>query len=138
ASDAFVELEGERVQMAEVVERKFKGDDVKLHALRNKQELDVTINLNAAWPFSMQANTYDVEPRYVLFGGLLFQPLSRNFLEAYQIEDLRVRFFYDFFISDELYRDHPEVIVLSSILPDPINTYLGDFKGGILDSINGT
>src|SRR5690348_14765664 len=30
ASDAFVEYEGERVQMPEVVERKFKGDSVKL------------------------------------------------------------------------------------------------------------
>ncbi|MEA3187620.1 MAG: hypothetical protein QOD99_1450 [Chthoniobacter sp.] len=137
ASDAFVDLEGERVQMAEVVERKFKGDDVKLHVLRDKQEIDVTVKLDAAWPFSMQANEYDVAPRYVLFGGLLFQPVSRSFLENYQLEDLRVRYFFDFFIADEIYREHPEIIILSAVLPDPINTYLGEFKNGILDEING-
>lgn len=138
ASDSFVELEGQRLQMAEIVERKFKGDSVKLHILRDKAERDVTVKLDAAWPFTMQANQYDVQPRYVLFGGLLFQPLSRNFLEAYGIEDLRVRYYFNFFISDEIYRQHPEVIILSGILPDPINTYLGEFQNGIVDEINGT
>jgi hypothetical protein len=99
--------------------------------------MDVTVKLDAAWPYLMQANTYDAAPRYVLYGGLLFQPLSRNFLEAYDIDDLQVRYFYDFFLQDELYKEHPEVIVLSAILPDPINTYLNDFKNGIVDEING-
>jgi len=137
ASDGFIVMDGARVQMAEVVERKFKGDDVNLHILRDRKEMDVTVKLDAVWPYLMQANTYDASPRYVLYGGLLFQPLSRNFLEAYDIDDLRVRFFYDFFLEDELYKDHPEVIVLSAILPDPINTYLGDFKNGIVQEING-
>jgi S1-C subfamily serine protease len=136
ASDSFVELDGDRVQMAEVVERKFKDESVKLDILRDRKEMAVTVKLNAAWPYTMQANAYDVQPRYVLFGGLLFQPLNRNFFEAYQVDDLRIRFFYDFFISDEIYREHPEVVVLSSILPDPINTYLNEFRNGIVDEIN--
>ena len=137
ASDGFTVLDGARVEMVEVVERKFKGDSVKLHIIRNRQEMDVTVPLDAAWPYLMQANTYDAAPRYVLYGGLLFQPLSRNFIEAYDIEDLRVRFFYDFFLQDELYKEHPEVIVLSAVLPDPTNTYLNDFKNGVVDEING-
>jgi S1-C subfamily serine protease len=137
ASDGFTMLDGARVQMAEVVERKFKGNDVKLHIMRDHQEMDVTVHLGEVWPYLMQANTYDAAPRYVLYGGLLFQPLSRNFLESYDIDDLQVRYFYDFFIQDELYSDHPEVVILSAILPDPINTYLNDFKNGIVDEING-
>ena len=137
ASDAFVVLNGERIQMSEVVERKFKGDKVKLKVLRDKQTMDVTVELKEAWPFSMQANNYDSKPRFVLFGGLLFQPLSRNFLEANQVDDLRVRYFYDLFVSDEIYTDHPDVVVLGAILPDPLNTYLGEFKNGIVDEVNG-
>jgi len=137
ASDAFVDLDGQRVQMAEIVERKFKGDDVKLHILRDKKEMDVTVNLNAAWPYNMQANAYDVRPRYVLFGGLLFQPLNRDFIGANGIDNLRVRYFYDYFIENEIYREHPEVIVLSGILPDQINSYLGGFKDTIVDEVNG-
>src|SRR3954471_12863360 len=39
SSDATVELEGERVDMPEVVERKFKGDVVKLEMIRDKQSI---------------------------------------------------------------------------------------------------
>ncbi|MGA3171301.1 MAG: trypsin-like peptidase domain-containing protein [Chthoniobacteraceae bacterium] len=137
ASDGFVVLDGARVEMAEVVERKFKGDDVHLHIIRDHKEMDVVVQLDSVWPYLMQANTYDISPRYILYGGLLFQPLSRNFLEAYDIDDLRVRYFYDYFLEDEIYKEHPEVIILSAILPDPINSYLEDFKDGIVDEING-
>jgi hypothetical protein len=33
--------------------------------------------------------------------------------------------------------DHPDVIVLSNILPDPINSYLTPYRGGIVDEVNG-
>ena len=137
ASDGFIEIDGERVEMAEVVERKFKGDTLKMHILRNKNEMDVTAHLNTAWPFLIQANHYDVKPRFVLFGGLLFQPLSRDFLEVYGIDDLRVRYFYDSFVDRDIFVQHPEVIILSQVLPDPINTYLEDFRNSIVSEVNG-
>jgi hypothetical protein len=34
--------------------------------------------------------------------------------------------------------EHPEVIVLTNILPDPINTYLQPYRAGIVDEVNGT
>ena len=136
-SDGYVELEGERVEMPEVVERKFKGDSAALHILRDKGTLDVSAKFEQAWPFQLQASQYDVQPRYILFGGLLFQPISRNFLQENQIDNLRVRFMYNAFISDEFFKDHPEVIVLSSVLPDPVNTYVSGFRGEIVEEING-
>src|ERR1700693_4798253 len=72
ASDANVEIEGERAQFEEVVERKFKGDSVKFDILRDKQPMTVTINLYKPWPYSVQGHSYDVRPRYLLYGGLLF------------------------------------------------------------------
>ena len=76
ASDANVEIDGERSQFEEVVERKFKGDSVKLEILREKQPMTVTLKLFKPWPYSIQGHSYDVRPRYVLYGGLLFQPLN--------------------------------------------------------------
>src|SRR6476620_9170833 len=72
ASDANVELDGERAQFEEVVMRKFKGDTVKFDILRKKQPMAVTIPLYKPWPYSIQGHSYDVRPRYVLYGGLLF------------------------------------------------------------------
>src|SRR6184192_4617929 len=69
ASDASVELEGERAEFQEVVERKFNGDSVRLDVWRDKQPITVTIKLYTPWPYGTQAHRYDVRPRYVLYGG---------------------------------------------------------------------
>ena len=79
-----MELDGERVEMPEVVERKFKGDKVKLDILRDKRPMTVNIELGSVWPYSYLAHAYDVAPRYVVYGGLLFQPLTLDLMEAYQ------------------------------------------------------
>lgn len=136
-ADGKIDLDGEKTEMAEVFERKFKGDKVKLEILRGGEKQEVTLDLDRPWPFEMQARAYDKRPRFVLVGGLLFQPLNRDFLDAQKDVDTRLRYFFDFFVADHLYRERPEVIVLSEILKDPVNTYAAPFKGGIVDKING-
>src|SRR6201997_266365 len=136
ASDGFVQLDGERVEMPEIVERKFKGDKVKFDIWRDKAKKTVEMQLSGNWPYLIQANRYDTPPRFVLFGGLVFQPLSKNFMDAYQVDDMRLRYFYNFFVTDEIFKSHPEVIVLSNILPDPVNAYLSDLRFQIVDEIN--
>jgi len=136
ASDSFVELEGERMEMPEVVERKFKGDTVKLDLLRDKKPMTVIIELQPLWPYLFQGHHYDVQPRYVVYGGLLFQPLTLDMMQAYQPQDLRLRHYFDYFVTEQIYLEHPEVIVLTNILPDPINTYLSPYRNGIVDQIN--
>jgi S1-C subfamily serine protease len=137
ASDATVELEGERVEMPEVVERKFKRDKVKLEILRDKQPVTANVELDTVPPYLIQGHSYDVRPRYVVYGGLLFQPLDLELIDAYQPSDLRLRHYFDFFVLEQIYLEHPEVIVLTNILPDPINTYLAAYRGNIVDQING-
>lgn len=137
ASDGMVELEGERVLMAEVAERKYVGDSLKVEIVRDRKPLTVAVKFNHAFPFTMNANQYEKLPEYVLFGGLLFQPLTRNLATAYNFQNPRVDYFFDFYIQREIYKEHPDVVVLSSILNDPLNTYLGDFREGIVEKVNG-
>ena len=136
-SDGKIDLDGEKTEMAEVFERKFKGDEVKLEILRGGKKEELSLQLERPWPFEMQARAYDKRPRFVLVGGLLFQPLNRDFLDSQKDVDTRLRYFFDYYVTDHLYRDHPEVIVLSEILKDPVNTYVAPFKGGIVEKING-
>ncbi len=139
ASDGNVELEGTRVEMPEVVERKFKGDSVKFDLLRDKKSVTASVLLGTVWPYFVQGHSYDIHPRYVLYGGLLFQPLNLDLLEAYamQLNDLRIRHFFNYYVLDQIYLQHPDVIILTNILPDPTNTYLMPYRGGIVDEING-
>src|SRR5436309_5774366 len=113
ASDANVELEGERAQFEEVVERKFKGDSVKFDILRDKQPATVTIKLYKPWPYSIQGHSYDVRPRYVLYGRLPFQALDPGLLEAYGTSRLPLPHFLQYFTVQPLYFQPPDGIWLA-------------------------
>jgi S1-C subfamily serine protease len=135
-SDGRVALDNDRVMLNEVVERKFKGDTVQLKLLHNGREKTVTVPLNMPWPYLMHANQYDSRPRFVVFGGLVFQPLSSSFYAALQDKSVTLRYYYSEFLEDELYLQHPEIIVISKILPDPTTSYLSRFQHAIVDQVN--
>ena len=79
-----------------------------------------------------------MRPRYVVYGGLLFQPLEPRLDRRLSSRPIcALRHFFDFFVSEQIYLEHPEVIVLTNILPDPINTYLAPYRVGIVDEMNG-
>ena len=84
----------------------------------------------------MQANAYNEKPRFVVFGGLVFQPVDANFMSAHSPDDLRLRYYFDQFISQNIYRERQEIVVLSNVLADPVNAYASDFRYDIVDKIN--
>ncbi|MCB1233149.1 MAG: trypsin-like peptidase domain-containing protein [Verrucomicrobiae bacterium] len=137
ASDGFIEIEGERVNLNEIIERKYAGDTVKLEIWRDRKRENIVIELERFIPYLIQANTYDEQPNFVLFAGLQFQPLDRNLMAAHSIKDLQVRYFYSYFSSEALYKERPQVIVLTAVLPDSANTYLQPYVQKVVDTING-
>ncbi|NBZ96278.1 MAG: serine protease [Proteobacteria bacterium] len=137
ACDGRVDLDGESVDMTEVVERKFDGDKVHFDVLRDGKRIVVEFPLQGTWPFRMQSKAYDAAPRYLLHGGLLFQPLDRNLVEVIGNGDLRVSRTFDEFVERHLYLKRPEYVVLSRILPDPVNADCDGLRTGIVDTING-
>jgi hypothetical protein len=98
--------------------------------------MNAEVKFDRAWPYIYQANSYG-PARYIVFGGLLLQPMNRNLLMAYQFANPRVGYIYQHFIEDELYKKRDEVIILTSILPDTINTYFDEFREGIVEKVNG-
>lgn len=137
ASDGTVEMEDDWVPLAEVVERKLRGETVELEIWRGRNKETVTIPLKDTWPFQIQANQYDRKPRFVIFGGLIFQPLDQNFMQEHRPQDSRLRYLFNYFISDHLYKEMPEPVVFSGVLADSVNAYAEDFKYSIVEEING-
>jgi hypothetical protein len=137
SSDGCVDLEGRSVDMTEVVERKFDGEMVRLDLLRDGKRLQVSFPLKGNWPFRMQANSYDKKPRYLMHGGLVFQPLDRNLVSAMGNDEPRIRRAFEEFVERHLYLDHPEIVVLSRILPDPVNKESDGVRPGLVRSVNG-
>jgi S1-C subfamily serine protease len=137
SSDGTIPLENEAVPLDEVVERKFKGDKVELEILRKGKPMSVTVQLKEPWPFKLQSNLYDEKPRFVVAGGLVFQPVDQNFMDAHDPSDQRLNYIFDYFIADQLHTNRPEIVVLSNILPDPVNAYADEFRYSVVDEVNG-
>jgi len=137
ASDGFVNINGARVNMNEIVERKFVGDKVELTVLRDEKPIDLTITLKRFLPYLIQAKQYDKKPQFVMFAGLLFQPVNRNLLAAHGITNLQVRYLYNYFSSKEIYKEKPQIVVVTDILPDEINTHLKRYQHKVVEEVNG-
>jgi len=137
SSDGTIPIENEAVPLEEVVERKFKGENVRLDILRDGKPVVLTVPFKEPWPFKLQSNLYDEKPRFVVEGGLVFQPADQNFMEAHDPSDQRLNYLFDYFVADELHTDRPEIVVLSNILPDPVNAYAEEFRYSVVDEVNG-
>jgi S1-C subfamily serine protease len=137
-SNGAIDLDGEIVEMAEVVERKFAGDKLRVKLWRERKEIDAELTLKNTAHYLMESNVYEKQPEYIVYAGLVFQPLNSPLMSALSNANLRTRYFYDYFSIDELYKDRPEPVILTNILPDEINTYFREFAGNVVDEINGT
>ncbi len=136
-SNGSVEIDGERVNLAEIVERKYYGDKVTLKVLRDGVETEVVIHPGGIWPANLSGKRYGVQPRYVVFCGLVFQPLTYDFMSEFEINDPNILHHFAYFMEDEIYLERPEIVVLSNILEDPVNTYMAGFAPGLVEEING-
>ena len=99
--------------------------------------MSLTVPLNEPWPFKLQSNLYDEKPRFVVAGGLVFQPVDQNFMDVHDPSDQRLNYIFDYFIADQLHTNRPEIVVLSNILPDPVNAYAEEFRYSVVDEVNG-
>jgi hypothetical protein len=137
ASDGFIEFGGERVNMNEIVERKFTGDRIKLTYWRAGAEAATEVTLKRLTSYLMQANLYEKRPEYVVFAGLVFQPLDRNLLSTLNLTDDNVRYFFNYFGPRELSKERSQPVILTQVLPDAINTHFDGVGGKMVDTING-
>lgn len=136
-NNGLIRVDGEMMDMNEIVERKFAGDKISVEILREKKKAKIEITLKRFLPYLTLGEQYDKRPEYVLYAGLLMQPLSRNLMEAQGIRDPLVNYVFDNYLTKEIYQERPEVVILTSILPDEVNSYLQGYQHGIVDEVNG-
>ena len=132
-----IKIAGERVKMAEIVERKFAGDKVKLTIIRDGKEKNVEITLKKFTPAYIYSIQYDKRPRYTIQGGLVFQPLTRNLYAANRFSSPRMRRLFSKYVSEEIFKEREDIVVLTKVLEDPINTNITGYAGNAVKSING-
>ena len=138
-NDGMVKLDGLEVNFAEVMERRQVGEKVKLELWRNGKPIELNLPLKR-WEMNVaRGRPYDVVPTFYLKGGLCFTPLSMGYLLSVgglKKAPLPVRVIYHRSMSNEAMTKQEEFVVLSTILPSPINQGASSYKGFVLESIN--
>ena len=85
----------------------------------------------------MYSVQYDVQPRFTTFAGLVFQPLDRNLYAAHSFKNTRVRRIFAHYIDESIFKEREDIVMLTRILADPVNTHVSGHVGTAIESING-
>lgn len=130
-------IDGEKVNMNEIVERKFSGDTIKLSITRDGKATEKSITLKPFPPARMYSVQYGVKPRFTTFAGLVMQPLDRNLYAAHSFSNTRVRRLFSHYIDEAIFKERQDIVILTRILADPVNTHVSGHVGTAIESING-
>ena len=137
-SSAMIELEGQKISMKELIERCFKDDRLPLDIIRDGKPMKVEMVMKPSRAKELLMEEYDKMPRYVVFGGLVFQPIQRNVLAAADISMLDVALDIRDYQEDGGCVDYEDMVIITKVLDDEVNARLsGSVSNAIVEKING-
>jgi hypothetical protein len=141
ASDGTILYRGNRLSAALAFQFAQQGETVPIEVWRDgcKQELALPINIyegDRAGGFQ-----YTGLPRYYVYGGLVFTPLSLDYLRTLgrNAEQSNSDLYYELYYrrAENPARARTEPIVLASVLADAINANVSTRGRMLVDKING-
>jgi S1-C subfamily serine protease len=140
ANDGTIAFMQGRIMYSYLIDRKQIGETVTLGVLRKGSVISVSYPLRSYPSRISWFNEYETLPRYCIVGGLVFQVLSKEYLMTWDkwwyTADRRLLYYYSCYMSDDIFPDRKEFIVLNRVLPDRTNTYLSDIHDRVIDQIN--
>jgi S1-C subfamily serine protease len=140
ANDGTILFRGpERIHFSYAVQDKFMGETVRLSVLRNGRAMEATIPLSTPLESGrlVPYTQYDKAPTYYIVGGLVFQPLTKNYLDVWdKMEDVPPQLA-DYYYHGRQSDDRRQVIVLTKILGDDLTVGYDNFKDHVIRRVNG-
>lgn len=140
--DGKILYQGERVNFKTIYDLSQIGDTTKFVIIRAGDKKTITVTTKPSTPHHSQANLYPRFPRYLIYSGLVFSSLSRNYLKVwgnkwYQDAPLKLRYLHWYWPWEKAFANRRELIVLSSRLPHPVNEEANGAEEGIIETVNG-
>ncbi len=141
-SDGTIVFEGNRMALAMAVQEMQHGQSMPMKIWREGQEQTVAVAVEASATDKVLGNQYDTPPRYFIYAGLVFTPLSLDYLKTFGRSwsdtagaELTYELFYRRHEAPRTMRSEP--IVLSTVLADEVNANLRVRGRALVDKING-
>jgi S1-C subfamily serine protease len=139
AADGTVVLrDSERLDFSYEVARRQVGERIDVSLWREGAEIDATLELKPP-RYLVAEERFEVRPSYYVVAGLLFVPLTRDYLATWG-EDWRTSAprelvtLYDHGLPTKARR---EVVVLQKVLADSVNQGYHDFESVIVEAADG-
>jgi len=140
--DGTITYDGNTVGVSAAVDLAQNGDTIPLKIWRDGQMIDVKLPVKVYHDDDAQGNQYDVLPHYYIYGGLVFTPLSLDYLKTFGQDwtdsagrELIYELVYRHIEDPKHWR--PEPVVLASILDHPVNANFTTRGQAMVDKING-
>jgi S1-C subfamily serine protease len=143
ASDGTILFQGNRLSSALIFQLAQNGESVPVELWRDGKAVQLDLPLQVYTADRSSGYQYDTLPRYYVYGGLVFTPLSLDYLKTFQRgqagdqtnTELLYELYYRKYESPSTVRQEP--IVLASILADAVNANVGTRGRALVDKING-
>jgi hypothetical protein len=120
--------------------RHWAGDEIPMTILRDGREMQVTYRL-PKFEYTHQlvpAQSFDQEPDYFIVGGLVFQPLTADYLRSWGGDwQRRAPFRLNYFVGEDITTNKPSLVILSQVLPDSYNIGYQEQKYLVVEKVNG-
>jgi len=140
--DGTITYEGNTVGVSVAVDLAQNGDKIPIKLWRDGQEVDINLPVHVYKAEQPQGSQYDVLPPYYIFGGLVFTPLSLDYLKTFGQNwsnsagrDLIYHLIYSHLEKPKEWR--PQPVILASILNAPVNANFSTRGQVMVDKING-
>ena len=116
------------------------GEDAVYKILRHGKVQSVGLTLNRSWGNNMLVPTarYDVQPSYYVYGGMVFCPLTLNYLLTWGdgLQDAPFNLL-TYFVDGELIREGEEIVIIIKILASEVNNGYDDLIDMRVLEVNG-
>jgi S1-C subfamily serine protease len=141
ASDGTILFQGNRVSGSLVSELAQSGDVIPYRIWRDGTNVEVNLPVHVYEKDRATGNQYDVLPRYYVYGGLVFTPLSLDYLRTLGrnwSDPVNRDLVFELYNRpyEEPENTRPEPIVLASVLADAVNANVKTRSRAIIDKIN--
>jgi S1-C subfamily serine protease len=139
AADATVPFDhGSRIDFSYVVAGRHVGKSISVRVWRDRRARNIQVKLEPP-RFLVQEDRYDVKPTYFLFGGLLFVPLTRDYLKTWGNNwwSNAPHGLMDRYERGLRRPDRREVVILQKVLADEANQGLHDLESLEITHVQG-
>ncbi len=128
--------DGLRTHLAVLLSDLHVGDRINLRFVRGGEVRTARLKLGVDASLVPRCR-YDVEPRWFVFGGLVFQPLTLNYLETWTKLSTAPRDMVTLYRRGMRKRGHRESIVLTSVLAHALTAGLENLADQVVETVDG-